>query len=83
MGGSSEPMFLWAQKWPDYRGVHCGVLLSRHGEGGELDPNQLYTNAGCKGHPTDIGQDSRLGFTPPGLVASNVLCSGVHEIHGI
>ena len=38
-GGSGEPTLLRAQRWPDYRLVHCSVLLSRHGEGGELDPN--------------------------------------------
>ena len=61
----------------------CGVLLSRHREGGESGPNQLYTGPGPKGHTIDIGQDSRLGFTPLGLAASDVLCGGVHETHDL
>ena len=84
MRGSGEPSFLWwARRWPNYRRVHCGVLLSRHKEGGESGPNQLYTSARPKGHSIDIGQDNRLGITPPGLVAFDVLCSGVHETHDL
>ena len=56
MRGSSEPSFSWwARRWPDYRRVHCSVLLSRHREGGELGPNQLYIGARPKCHPIDIG----------------------------
>ena len=59
------------------------TLLSRHREGGESGPYQCYTGAGLKGHTIDIGQDSRLDITPPGLAASDVLCSGVHETHDL
>ena len=58
-------------------------MLSRHGEGGESGPYQRYKGVWPKGHTIDIGQDSRLGITPPGLVASDVLCSGVHETHDL
>ena len=84
MRGSGEPLFSWwARRWPDYRRVHCDVLLSRHREGGESGPYQRYIGAGPKGHTIDIGQDSRLDITPPGLAASNVLCSEVHETHDL
>ena len=84
MRGSSEISFSWwTRRWPEYRRVHCSVLLSRHREGGESIPYQRYTGAGPKGHTIDIGQDSMLGITPPGLAASDVLCNGVHETHDL
>ena len=84
MRGSGEPSFpWWASRWSNYRRVHCGVLLSRHREGGESGPYQHYIGPGPKGHTIDIGQDSRLGITPRGLAASDVLCSGVHETHDL
>ena len=52
-------------------------------EGGESGPYQRYTGTRLKGHTIDIGQDSRLGITPPSLAASDVLCSGVHETHDL
>ena len=50
----------------EYIAVYCYLDTEKVG-------SQIPTNSIQVAHPTDIGQDSRLGFTPPGLVAFDVL----------
>ena len=53
----------------------------RHRKGWESNPNKLDPGTGTEGHTIGTQQDSRSSFTPPGLVAIDVLCSGVYETH--
>ena len=81
--GDGEPLISRGRRWADHRWVHSCVLLFRDGKGWDSNLDKLYPDSGAKGHTFGTRQDYRVGFTPPGLVANDVLCGRVYATYSV
>ena len=64
----------------EYIVMYC---FSEMKKGWESNPEKLYLDYGDEGHTFGTRQDCRVGFTPPGLTANDVLRGRVHATYSI